>query len=435
MTVTTGGQTWPTSARPIQGGRWARRVEAAALVYLIAISSGGFGFFDVLAFGDAYQKTSESLFARSLWPIAYVVFAFLLLRHRRAVARGAVRCWWLLPLPMIAGISYVWSIDPADTLNGAIRFAMTTAIGLHLGARFSLREIARAVFGVLLAGVGGSLVAAFGGFDFAFMSDGTVRGLFHHKNALGGLGALLIATSAGLGFGGWRPALALAGGLIGMIAAILSSSAGGLGVAGAVIVLAPIALALRGDSLALVWRIALLGALSTSLLFALVVTGFDPVGAFLDAVGKDATLTGRFLLWQAALHHISLHPVLGVGFDAFWDAGLDWRTLLVLDQLGYVLHFHNSFLEVGVQLGLVGLLAGGLMLVGYGRAASVALRQDDLPVWPVLTGIVTLALALVEFLIFRQHALSQVLLVAMPVAVLAPSAGPARAPAIQVRRP
>lgn len=435
MTAATRVAARPAPAGPVRARNWARRFERLALVYLLAISAGVFGFLDVLAFGEAYDKASESLFARALWPLAYLAFTLLLVWHRRAVCRAALAAWWLLPLPLLAGLSCLWSIEPTDTLNGTIRFAMTTAIGLYLGVRFNLLGLARALFCVLMFGVGGSLAATVGGFDFAFMDDGAIRGLFHHKNVLGGLAAMLIATAAALTFGGWRPGLALIGGLVGMVAALLSSSAGGLGVAGTIIVLAPIALALRGHSLTLVWRLAVLAALATLLGFVLVITGFDPVSTFLDAVNREATLTGRFLLWQAALHHISAHPALGVGFDAFWDAGLDWRTLLVLDQLGYVLHFHNSFLELGVQLGAGGLIAGGMMLAGYGRAALLALHRDDLPLWPVLTGVVILALAMIEFVIFRQHALFHVLLVAIPVAVLARhDAAPAGADP-QLRRP
>jgi exopolysaccharide production protein ExoQ len=79
----------------------------------------------------------------------------------------------------------------------------------------------------------------------------------------------------------------------------------------------------------------------------------------LNYLGKDATLTGRVLLWEYAMNSIAEQPVFGVGYQAFWQQGNTgaeqlWFYSYIPNRTGY--HFHNTFLQIGVDLGLVGLL-------------------------------------------------------------------------------
>jgi exopolysaccharide production protein ExoQ len=79
---------------------------------------------------------------------------------------------------------------------------------------------------------------------------------------------------------------------------------------------------------------------------------------FLGMFGKDSTLTGRTALWDAAANEIRQRPWLGLGMEGFWyyDSGVA-QTLNENDNKDYgtKLTFHNSYLEVAVHLGYVGL--------------------------------------------------------------------------------
>jgi len=95
----------------------------------------------------------------------------------------------------------------------------------------------------------------------------------------------------------------------------------------------------------------------------------------LNAVGKDTTLTGRTALWSAAETSIAAHPTLGVGYQAYWQVGSWgaeqlWQISYVASKTGY--HFHDTYLEVAVDLGLVGLaillVTLAAMLVRIARA-------------------------------------------------------------------
>jgi exopolysaccharide production protein ExoQ len=416
-------------------GAFAHRLDLLALAYLLAISAGAFGFVDVMAFGDAFESTSQSRFAQLLWPLAYLGFAALILARLREVLAGAARAWWLLALPLVALLSLLWSGDPGATFGGAVRLAATTAFAIYLGVRLDAGTLARAVFWVLLLAVGASVAAALGGLDFATMRDGTVRGLFHHKNTLGNRSALLVVVALALLVSGWRPWLAAIGAAIGAAGVVLSSSAAGMALGAIGAVAAPVALALGGRGLGGAFRLMLIGALACLAAAVLIGLGIDPLTGGLAALDRDATLTGRLLLWEAALGHMGEHPWLGVGFAAFWSSGVDWRTLLVLAELGNVLHFHNAFFEVGVQLGLLGLLAAALACIGYGRTALLALRlrQGPVPPWPAVLGVVALGLALVEHELFVPHNLMQILFTAVPVAVLTGATREAASP--QILRP
>ena len=338
------GQTFGAGAdrgRALRRARWLRRLELAALGYIVCISAGVFGFIDILVLGSAYSKTSESLFAQLLWPAAYLLFAGLVLWRWRELLGAARRCWWVLPFPALAGLSVLWSMDADATTGAAVRMAATTAIALYIGARFLPAVTAKAVFAVLLAAVGASVLTGAVALEFA-MDGPVVRGLFHHKNTLGSRAALLAVVSLALALSGWRPALAVAGAVLGAMATVLSSSAAGLALGAIALLAAPFALSLRGGSLVLGLRITLVGILTVVVLFALTLWRIDPIAGALAALDRDATLTGRVDLWQVAIAQIAQRPLLGAGFDAFWNAGLDWQALALLERLGSVLQFHNT---------------------------------------------------------------------------------------------
>lgn len=410
---------WAPTRRRADPARHLRRLAWPALLYLVVISAGALGFVDVLAFGAAFRKTSESLFAQLLWPTAYLLFVGLALAHRREVIGAARRCWWLLLFPAAVALSFLWSADPSATFDGAIRIAATTLMGIYIGARFDLHEQARAVFWVLLLAVGASAAAGVASVDFATMPDGTTRGLFYHKNGLGSRAALLVVAGLTLIHAGSLRPLAVVGVVVGALGALLSQSAAGVALSALALLAVPLAVAVRGSGTGVLVRLATIGAAAAFAAFALVGLRVEPVAEILAALERDATLTGRILLWEQALQRIAERPLLGFGFEASWHAAMDWRTLQALDRLGDVLNFHNSFLEVGVALGLLGLAIAAVTVAAYVRAAILALRMrvDRAALWPALFGVSVGALAMVENELFVQHNLFHLLFLAIPVAV------------------
>jgi O-antigen ligase len=99
--------------------------------------------------------------------------------------------------------------------------------------------------------------------------------------------------------------------------------------------------------------------------FAVVVAMMIAQPDFLISIlGKDATLTGRTEIWEAVMGSIAKHPLLGYGYQAFWLGfkGESYRIILTVTwALGQA---QNGFLDVTLQMGMVGLIIV-LLLFGF----------------------------------------------------------------------
>jgi O-antigen ligase len=65
--------------------------------------------------------------------------------------------------------------------------------------------------------------------------------------------------------------------------------------------------------------------------------------SFLSGSGSGLSSNGRYVVWSEAWHLFTAHPFAGVGTGSFWAVD------------GIELYPHNLFLEVGSELGLLGL--------------------------------------------------------------------------------
>ena len=101
----------------------------------------------------------------------------------------------------------------------------------------------------------------------------------------------------------------------------------------------------------------------------------------LDLAGKDWTLTGRTVLFVQSLLMIARKPLLGYGFRAFWgpmDEGGGSVARELQGALNWVPpHSHNSFLDLALDLGLAGVVAGCLFLVLIHLRARQVERSGD----------------------------------------------------------
>ena len=106
---------------------------------------------------------------------------------------------------------------------------------------------------------------------------------------------------------------------------------------------------------------------------ALTIHGMDRVNARLDTIWTelsaifsdtdDANLGGRREVWQAAVETITDFPVLGTGIGS--HAAVTKAYMPPTDKLIFT-HAENSYLNLGVETGLVGLgLAIVSLLVGF----------------------------------------------------------------------
>ena len=103
----------------------------------------------------------------------------------------------------------------------------------------------------------------------------------------------------------------------------------------------------------------------------------------LQLVNRGPDLNGRTDLWNAVLRSISKRPWLGYGFNAFWQ-GMEGESGSVLDTVPWMPGYaHNGFLDLMLQLGIVGLLVFALGYLDLCRRALAFLSRatGPTPIW------------------------------------------------------
>ena len=312
-----------------------------------------------------------------------------------AVAR-AERCLQLIfrspglwVIPAFAALSMLWSQAPLVTLRAAVEVALTIGIAALTAGFLRPRAFVSAMAVSLLCGAVLSLI--FGRYAFDGMSGQTVFvGIFASKNTMAAfMSFLAIFAAAVLADRGQPPLLRL----LALFAFVLSiplllraTSAGALlTTAGSLAILLLTVAFARLASRERLLVLAGVAALAVPVVLLTLLLAFNGTLAqdwsnFLTGdLGKDATLTGRTLLWQIALAEIAKRPFLGTGYYAFWLQGnllaeSIWRYFDVYTRTGF--SFHNTYLGVGVELGWTG-VAVLVVTLGLAIERSVRLALAD----------------------------------------------------------
>lgn len=336
------------------------------------------------ALGAAYEGNAV---LRSMFTAVHAASLGLVAVRGRAALAALMRRPSLLVLIGLAIVSTEWSAAPEITLRRAFALLGTTAFGIFLAARFTPRALLRVVAAAM--GIMAVLSLAFAvalpgyGVDQGIHA-GAWQGVFTHKNILGKV--MVVGTVAFLLLRADLPRgrrwIATSGMALCVFLLLMSTSKTALSVLVALVASAALfrMLRLRMDLAVMVFVGAVLFGGSV---IALVATNWE---ALLAAMGKDPTLTGRIPMWQVLLRAVQQQPWLGYGYNGFWlgEAGPSAEPL---KEIGWKTpSAHNGFLEVALQLGLVGL---GVFLAGYVaafRQSLAALRRTATPdgLFPVL---------------------------------------------------
>jgi len=102
----------------------------------------------------------------------------------------------------------------------------------------------------------------------------------------------------------------------------------------------------------------------------------DTQGLLIKSLGRDPTLTGRTLVWNAALNEVH-HPLIGAGFEGFWLGARLLRIWEAINQPG-IQEAHNGYLEVYLNLGWIGVSLVALLIISGYRKLLATLRRDPL---------------------------------------------------------
>ncbi|RWX19103.1 O-antigen ligase family protein [Rhizobium hidalgonense] len=317
----------------------------------------------------------------------------------------AIKRNFIVPLIIAAPfLSTLWSIDPTTSLRRAIGLLFCLLLSYVLAIRFTPRQLLFLLFATLGTCIVFSVVISVVSPSLATMPDGAMRGVFIHKNVLGWYASLTILVATAVLIDGTlglrRTAFTLLAAAIiclassGSMTAIIATSV-------AYCLIGFYTLLQRSSSIGRVVIVLLFIQLSLGILISL----HEFLVPALEALGKDATLTGRVPLWELVDRKISDRWMLGYGYQAFWTVTNPEATHIWL-MLGWAApHAHNGYRDILLSFGVMGMVPFSLMLPQAIRQGASLQCQDPQYGWlwlNVLT-IMILVMNLTESIFFVQN--------------------------------
>jgi len=369
---------------------------------------------------DAYTRITGTtgsveegnLLQQLIWMGAYGIAMLPL----AALMRNTLWLWkkniLLVTLVIMACFSAFWSADPYTTLRRSVACLGTFMLGSYMAVRFTPAEMVRLVAaGLGLAALSSFVLAGFMPQQAIVESgvhEGRWRGVYTHKNELGRYMVLGLMTSimayslsSGLLQRAYLAGAVLCAGLL-----LLSQSATAL-----------VAAIMTG----LVWfmvnrirRSAHAGRHMAVALAVAIVTSSILMAAFflmenqllLSLLGRSSDLTQRVPLWNGAMAGISDHPWLGFGYEVFWDRSRGLAYSYISGFLNWdAPHAHNGILQLGTNLGLIGI---GIFLYHFvqvsGRTVRLLGHTTEPPAdFALIILIITVLINMMEVTIMRDN--------------------------------
>jgi exopolysaccharide production protein ExoQ len=280
----------------------------------------------------------------------------------------------------LAVLSISWSQAPDVSAKYGMEFALTVAAALVLASMVEPHAFLSALMCSYLVG---NVLGLFVGKYAMNAGSEAMIGIYGSKNAFSGAQAYLFLSSwwvlVNAKHSPLMRLLALGSVLVTPLLLLWGRSADAI---------APLALALTITFVAHVttrWPplpriVAICVGLSLLLfIFGIAFLFRDALfGQLMIITGKDVTLSGRTFLWTRAAEHIAQHPLLGVGYGAFWVQGNPyaeeiWAAFQNTGRMGF--NFHNQWYDIGVTLGYMGVFAALLTMIKRSLSRELFLHR------------------------------------------------------------
>jgi exopolysaccharide production protein ExoQ len=365
-------------------------------------------------------------FLQVVWACIYVITAIRAGQQPRAILEMIRSNKLLIGLVLLTFFSAAWSADPGLTLRRSIALLATTLFGVDFAVRYSLRDqlrlLAVALGGVVLLSV---IVQVFfpGQIPTVDMlyPDAWV-GLFGQKNEFGRiivLATLVVLTAVRKSVGGIIITVLALVAALGLIIAAQSMTSF-VALVGMILVM-QFAPTLRWSArirraVQVFGTIIALPALYALIHFRDSVT---------ELMGRNASLTGRVKIWGLSVASIALKPILGYGYSAFWPASAEAMRIDVAINWT-VPHAHDAYIELALELGLVGLgLYVGAYLLAMKRAALyMRMERDNSAKWPLVYLCFVLLYSFTENYVLAPNTIFWMLFVAASCTISQPVGAP-----------
>lgn len=365
-----------------------RSVLVEAFFFIGFLIAGG-GF--VLQIGGTETNQVElaaasSMLSQIVLAGFYLVAAVLFINSGRA---GEIfkRTWPVLLLPALAIVSVLWSPDPYLTFRRSAAFLGTVLFGLSLASRFTMAGAVTLIIRALSLSMLLSLllVIALPSQGVHQLTDaaafqpehaGLWRGIFAHKNILGGLSGLTAALLMAYGRIAFSPIVRYCALALSIVCLVGAHSGDGFAIAVFLTIMLLLLLLLER----LAPHLRLVAATFLLVLFILLAGFWDEIfKVLLSALGKSSDLSGRTVFWSYLLEFLNENlPLYGYGYFAGFSLTV---APTISDLSGHQFDTfgsaHNGYLEALVAFGYIGLIimCGVLILLAW-RAIRLAIFED-----------------------------------------------------------
>jgi exopolysaccharide production protein ExoQ len=336
---------------------WAEVNAWFALLPTLFITVGGWIQAGGSPVAFRFTAMAEDSFARRLTRLGCSLLILLLISTRFREIMGICRKARLFVLlPMIAFVSALWSQNPSHTLVDAVNLSLTTLFAVYLYVRYPgerlLSFLAFAAAISLLMCV--FAVAFFPSVGIDSFQQGAWRGVFGQRNQCAVICVCFLVLA------------------LRYRAHVLTEHF----VRGTVILLAPVFIVMSGSrtgwtltafALALTYSLPLIHrmrsldrivslmalAIPIGTLIFVVASNFNQTLALMD---KDPTMTQRTVIWAEVLPSIAKQPLQGYGYSAFWS-GLNGESMQAVLVTGWMEgQAQDGYLDILLQLGVIGLV-------------------------------------------------------------------------------
>jgi len=192
--------------------------------------------------------------------------------------------------------------------------------------------------------------------------DGKIQGVVGNSALLGFLGLLALivfgiqlarATATSVR---WRTGIWLA--LAALTVVLTRSATITLGLVAVVVITLAILAIRRASGRARVGLYVVFAALVA----ALVVAAVTLSGPLLALLGKSPDLTGRTNIWTSVIELAQQRPVFGWGWVSYWTPWAEPLNTLAFEGGVKQFQAHNAWLDIWLQLGIVGLAVFGALV-------------------------------------------------------------------------
>lgn len=315
-----------------------------------------------LAVGSLLFNTMFGALAALTFLIAGTVYAASGITYTLKVCRIN---WELFLIPGLCLASVVWSDIPATALRANIQLLLTTIYAVVIASRLPLNLFLRASAFIMLIAMVMSLFSSRTALN-GMTGEISLIGIFGSKNYLAANTSMCIALALTLTmnnkidiFSRFLGAVLL---LTSTLVLVKAKSLGAIIFVIGSVFISLVIIFYQNLSLDKFTRGKFNWLITFVFIFCMFLLVYSLInGSFNElmySVGKDPTLTGRTHLWERGVSLIKESPILGVGFQSLFYVGNNiaediWALHHVPSGAGF--NFHNMYVDVAVELGLLGL--------------------------------------------------------------------------------